>query len=489
MSTNAKQKHRLAGLGSARLFWVLLGLHAVLILGLAVLMHKAITPDDRYTYLGLAEGMQHGRYSFWYFLPDYIPDTFRNPGYPVFLYLLELVGIGELGTYLVQAALYIALLAMLLRLMSHLEAKNEQSWLVRNLFLLLLIPNVHLLYVCFYIYPEMLHAFFLAAFGVTALTLPVGSWWRAVALGLLGGLVFQVRPVFVLLPLGLLALDYWRTRRTGAFSWAQAVTLLVVFGATMLPYAAWNHRHHGVWKVTSLEGGAGVMQIGFWALRMPGYTEQRYWGNVMGDEVISFADPAAIPGYVAAFNHEWDIVEAQCRPLLTPRDLHNLALMRQNSWSGTYPTYNSAYTLRREQELMKANLANIRREPGYYLKTRLYTLVRLWITGVQRPAWRAATSPVAKLKVLLPTLISGITFALGLLGVGWGLLHQRQLRQVAAAWWLALLIVVYYSVVHLPFAIQARYTLPARPWLLLLIALSGAAWLRRREAVPTAAER
>ena len=474
----------LAWLASARLFWVLLALNVLATLAVTVVGLHSVTPDDRATWMGLAEGLQHGRYSFLYFLPNYAPDTFRNPGYPIFLFGLKELGASEQTILLVQVGLYLATVALLLHLAARCE-KAKPSWLVRNVFLLLLLPNIQLAYLATYIYPEVLGAFLLAAYGTVALTWSRSSWRRAVVLALLAGFIFQVRPTFILFPLLQIALDFWQTKPKSTFAWGKAVLFLGLYGATMLPYTLWNYRHHGVLKPTSLEGGAGVMQIGFWALRMPGYQEHRYWGNTMGDEIISFTDTTAVPGHIAAFNREWDAIDAQTKPLLTAQDQRMLAVLRDSvalrgpAYVGIYPAYNSAYVLRREQLLMQANLADIRREPGYYLKTRLYTLVRLWVTGVQRPTWRAATTPVAKLKALYPTLISGATFLLALLALGWVLLRRRQVL-ASSTWQLALALVVYFGLIHLPFAIQARYTVPVRPWLLLGTALAVAAWLAPR---------
>ena len=42
----------------------------------------------------------------------------------------------------------------------------------------------------------------------------------------------------------------------------------------------WNKINHGIFKITPIEGGAGVANFGFWQLKLPnGYTEKFYWGN------------------------------------------------------------------------------------------------------------------------------------------------------------------------------------------------------------------
>jgi hypothetical protein len=468
----------LAKLASARLFWVLIWLNLLITVGVASATFHTIG-GDHYTYLGYAEGLLNGRYSYWYFFPEYIPDTFRNPGYPLFLLLLKLFGAGEGVIRLIQIGLYLLTIGLLLRLMTKCELRNY-PWLIRNLFLLLLLPNIQLAYFSAVIFPEILVALLITIYGLVSLTWQLGTWRRTLALALLAGFIFQTRPVFIFFPLVQLLLDLWQTRPKTAFLWKQAVAQLVLFSFTMLPYTLWNYHHHGVLKPTSIEGGAGVMQVGFWALRMPGYHENRYWGNQMGDEVLSFVDSAAVPGYIAAFNREWDDIDAQCQPLLTARDRQYVPLMRRD-YGNLFPTYSSAYTLRREHLLMQANIANIRREPGYYLKTRLYTLVRLWVTGVQLNAWRAATTPLDKLKVSYPALVSGITFLLALLSIGWALVRGN--ITCKTTWRLSLVLIAYFGLIHLPFAIQARYTVPVRPWLLMSIALALAAWLTRRSTV------
>ncbi|MCC2547894.1 hypothetical protein LJY25_15700 [Hymenobacter sp. BT175] len=483
MATEYKGGRWLAWLASARLFWLLAGLNLLITLVVAAATFGTIS-GDHYTYMGYADGLLQGRYTYWYFLPDYIPDTFRNPGYPLFLLLIRALGGGDGLARIVQTLLYLITIGLVVRLAARCET-DSRSWLVRNLFLLLLLPNIQLAYFAALVFPEMLVAFLVALYVYVAITWPLSGWKRTVVLALLAGLIFQTRPVFILFPLGHLALDFWQNRSMGMFSWLKGIVLLVLFGATMLPYAFWNYRHHGVFKPTSLEGGAGVMQLGFWALRMPGYHETRYWGNTMGDEVVSFAEPAEVPGYIAAFNAEWDQIDAATRPLLTARDLRYLPQMRNND-RNMFPTYNSDYTVRREKLLLQATIANIRREPGYYLKTRLYTLVRLWVTGVQLNAWREAASPLAKIKVIYPALASGFTFLLGIICLAWGLFHQRAI-QCTRTWWLSLALVVYFGLVHIPFSIQARYTVPVRPWLLLAIAVALGAWLVRRMPLAPAA--
>lgn len=47
---------------------------------------RDLTSGEEKHYLSYAQGLEYGRFSQWWFLPNYIPDTIRTPGYPVFLF-------------------------------------------------------------------------------------------------------------------------------------------------------------------------------------------------------------------------------------------------------------------------------------------------------------------------------------------------------------------------------------------------------------------
>ena len=81
--------------------------------------------------------------------------------------------------------------------------------------------------------------------------------------------------------------------------------MLVVFGATVLPYVLWNYSNHGVFKATPLEGAGSYMHIGYWAGKTPGYTDRFYLQNFMGDELIRFTPEDSIPAHIKEYELEW----------------------------------------------------------------------------------------------------------------------------------------------------------------------------------------
>lgn len=458
-------------LNSRRLFLALVVLNLLVTVAVFFGFRDAIS-GDHYTYLAYVKGLQHGRYSLWYNLPEYIPDTFRNPGYPLFLYVINLVTDNVYVVKVVQLLLYFVALWLILKVI----ARHESAYFIRNLFLLLLLPNIQLAYFSAVVFPEILVGFLVTAYFYVSVSYPA-SWSRTIYLALLAGAVFQIRPVFLFFPLGHMALEFLLQRRT--FRWSQAATLLVVFFATMLPYGVWNYQRNGVFKVTSLEGGGGVMQLGYWAFRIPNYQEQRYWFNTAGDEVVQFVDAADVPANIRAFNAEWDSIDAQSAPMLSALDQKYVPMMKTKRMTEfLFPTYSAAYTQKREKLLVHYTVRNILANPGYYLKTRLYTFVRLWVTGVQRRDWANATTLVSKVKVTYPAIVSGVTFLIALVVVPLALLRRRPLSY---DFYLALAIIAYFGLIHLPFAIQARYTIPVRPLYLFTIAMSAAVLFARKE--------
>lgn len=437
---------------------------------------------DHHSYLSYVEGIKHGRYSCWWFYPDYVPDTLRNPGYPAFLYLLSFISPSVSLIQVVQVFLYVGAVGLLLYAIRRQYADGQGSYLlIANLFLLLLLPNLNIAHYASQVIPEVLNTFLIAAYFTLVVFWAPGSWRRAVVLALIGGAAFQTRPVFLFLPVIQLGLE-WLLRRP-QFRIGPALVQLLLFGLTMIPYGLWNQRNHGQFRITSLEGGAGIMQLGFWSFRMPGYFEHRNFGNIMGNEAVRFVDDAEVPAYIAAYEREWDGIDRELRPYYTRLDSLYLDSMRTHQ-PFMIMTRSSRLTAKREELMVQRTLQHIREEPGYYFKTRIFTFFRLYITGVQLDDWAKAKGPVGHLKVLYPFLVSATTFLLALILIPLALWRRRV---GGFAFWFALLITAYFGAIHVPFAIQARYTTPVRLLLIYATAVSAGSLIQRRRPVVVAA--
>ena len=98
---------------------------------------------DQYTYMYYAKGMHAGKYTYWYMLKDYVPDTFRNPGYPIFIYLFSFISD---SMKLIKLTNFIAFATAIYLVFRIIDLYTKQpSYTIKNIFLFLMIFNSHLL--------------------------------------------------------------------------------------------------------------------------------------------------------------------------------------------------------------------------------------------------------------------------------------------------------------------------------------------------------
>ncbi len=446
---------------------VLLAFNGLLTVTITVVMYGSELGDHK-NYLALAEGILHGRYSSAWMEEPFLPETFRTPGYPLFLAgLLQVFGEWR-PIALVQTGMYLACLYMTVRMVR----ARTQGALAVNLFLVLLAPTVNVAYYNALISPEIP-----SLFAITALLFvdPLHhrrSWWSALLMGLLFGFLFQCRPVFLLLPIARVVAGWWSER--SAFPWRWWAGAVLVYTATLLPFGLWNMKHHDRFGLTPIEGSGGVFQIGYFSGLMPDHQEWRIWANRTGDEVVRFVPEEEVPQHIAAFERDWDIIDSACAPYLTARDAALFLKGGRRAW--IWNTFSTRYTREREQWLWKLTLDRVKERPWYFVKLKAWTAVRLWVIGIQRGEFMRA-SYVGKVKLALPTALTLVQFLLLVLVVPVAIRRDRRLLHRLLP---ALVTVVYGWVIYLPFVIQSRYTVPLRMAMLLLIAMALASLLQRR---------
>jgi hypothetical protein len=93
---------------------------------------------DEFSYIALADGMLSGSYSQWLTFDPPIPDTFRTPGYP--LYIAFFRGLFPAWRWVMiaaQVAMYLGGIALLFRILDHWRCGLAG----RSLLLLLLLPS------------------------------------------------------------------------------------------------------------------------------------------------------------------------------------------------------------------------------------------------------------------------------------------------------------------------------------------------------------
>lgn len=447
----------IAILESRKTTWVLFLLNAMLS-AMLFFVYKDQHGGDAATYLGLADGILHGEYSYWYFLEESYPDTFRNPGYPLFLAAIRFFTSSILVIQLIQWFLYLLSIRLVMNLFDKLVGRVE----VTSIFLFLLIPSLYITMYVTMIFPEVLVTFLI----LLSLVIDVNvrnSFGKFVALGLIYGFIFQIRPAFLFVPF-LFFLMKWFSQRRSFLFWKQSV-VLVVFMLSMIPYGLWNQRHHGVFKVTSIEGGGGVFHLGYWSFKLPDYYVTHYWNNYCAEEMIPMINMDEKEKYVQQFNDEWIRIENELEPLLGAKD-HAIMLQHEAN-PGLFPTYNSAYTLEREKLLTSATMEHIKTDFPFYAKAKMYGAVRLWVTGIPMKDIRGAGF-VKKLVLCYPFLITIVTFVTALILIPWSF---RKYKSAMAGFAPMLVLILYFGIIHLPFTIQSRYTIPVRMELLMFIAM------------------
>ena len=186
----------------------------------------------------------------------------------------------------------------------------------------------------------------------------------------------------------------------------------------------------------------------------------------MSNEIISFTDFKDTSVNIKAFNQEWDFIDSSCAKYLTPYDSLTISVM--NKFPYFFKTYNTEYTLYREKLIQKVTFDDIKKDFYFTVKVKLFTIMRSWVTGIQRNdlqdkrfiIWAGA---------LYFSIVSCIIFFASIILVPYAFYKRKLLWENSMT---AIVLIVYYGIIHLPFAIQARYTIPLRLVLLLILARS-----------------
>jgi hypothetical protein len=179
------------------------------------------------------------------------------------------------------------------------------------------------------------------------------------------------------------------------------------------------------------------------------------------------------------YEREWVAMKAELDPLLTAKDSAMLAAM-QHLPHPAEGTYNTAYTLKREQLLFRSTMEHYKADPLYVLAYKSYSAVRLWVIGIQRQEFLKA-SMMGRLQMVYATASTGLMFLLSVILLP--LAYRRGVLSLRTTWpFLAYL--AYFGLLHVPFTIQARYTTSVRFLMFALLALAiGRLWRRPQEAV------
>jgi hypothetical protein len=142
--------------------------------------------------------------------------------------------------------------------------------------------------------------------------------------------------------------------------------------------------------------------------------------------------------------------------------------MKQHK-EGHFYLYNSQYTIEREKLLKQKVAEHIKENPLFYLKTRIYTFFRFWFTGINPDKLKEANSLRSRIMIIYPFAVT-VVFILG----GLLLLCFFLFKKIISLkeYFLVFCFLLYFDIVHLPFTVQARYSVPAHLLILFLLAIS-----------------
>jgi len=452
-------------LNNKKTFWFFLILAALSSSATFIYGHIVGFSDEGH-YWSLAEGMHHGKFSAWYFLPVDTPETLRTWGYPFFLYLCQFFTDSQLFPKLVQLLIYGVSIFLILKLIKHFY----KSLAYRTVFLICLVFNNHLSFYSGVLIAECLTLFFVTLFA-TVYILQKESYAKYILLALICFALYQLRPIFMLFPVFLLLYVLVLNRSRLKY----CLVLLVVFLLSLVPFALWNKANHGVYKVTPLEGGYGVaLQGGYWEYRLPiGFTAPYYWGMNIDDDLLqpSFISKEEKEAGAKIYVKDWEEMEATLHSKYATKEDFLREIYEKdpvNAYRRNFIIYGSQYTVAREEMLKKKFIGYVKENPFFYFKTRVYGFFRQWVTGINRTQLASAKNLKGYITALYPFLVTFIFILMGLLVVCTSLLRKKlSWKQFD----ILFLFIGYIAVIDIPFGVMSRYTVPVHLFILMLVSI------------------
>jgi 4-amino-4-deoxy-L-arabinose transferase-like glycosyltransferase len=394
--------------------------------------------------------------------PQFVPEAIRTPGYPAFLAALDLAfGQSHLVIAVAQAVLFAAV-CLLVFAIGRMVASDGVAFAAGLIAAL---------------YPPLPY------FGALALTevfttflvsLGMLLWlvgWRQRATGrlILSGAIFAwtalTRPTFQYFPVFLVAAAWLSAPRPErAHRIRGGLAMIAAFVAVLTPWLAYNAVHFRMLIFTPAGGIGRVLFEGTWQVALPGRVEA-----ALTDMADKTGDRASLDAKVRVLAAESHLpAEPMLQYVHQWQDIRKIWTEPQDPWDRTVARIVA------DREYLRVGLANVREHPVRHLWRRATRgPVLLWATEIPvRYSDINALPPLAVRAIWAPQVV--------LMGLAaWGLMVLwRRGRRTEAGAFAALLL--YITAVHTPLYTEARYSLPAKPVVLLLAVVAVAEGLPRR---------
>jgi 4-amino-4-deoxy-L-arabinose transferase-like glycosyltransferase len=387
--------------------------------------------------------------------PIFIPEVIRTPGYPAFVAVIyRLFGVNTLPVAIAQAFVFAMICLMVYAIGRRVAGENTATVAASMTALFPPLPYFGAL-----VLTEVWTTFMMVSACVVCLRAMQHDRFRDFILaGVLFSLTTLVRPAFFLLPFGLaiampilVPSERARARRIG--QWA---ALVLAAALTMVPWFTYNYVYLGRFTLSPAGGiGRGLWE-GSWQGRWPGKIHNDLTktaeGNISTEELDARVREIAAgigmaPDGMLTYVHEW-------------RDIRKI-------WeSPTDPMERARARVVADEEYLKAAMTHIQPDiPGWIWRRLSRGMFILWASDI--PIRYTDINAMPPLLIRGMWLVQAILVAIAAYGAI-VLLARRRFAEAA----LLVLPLLYVTGVHFPFLSETRQSLPVKPLVIVLAAVT-----------------
>ena len=169
------------------------------------------------------------------------------------------------------------------------------------------------------------------------------------------------------------------------------------------------------------------------------------------------------------YQRQWSEINILMEHYLTDEQKRDIDEMKKNK--KIHIQYPSEYTIKRESELKKKLISNIVENPFYYLFSRIYNFFRILVSGLSPDFFKKDLNLLIKDKIILvlPFIIT-VFFILSFFLFNSFILIAKH-KKIKIEIWFIYIIIIYVMIIHTPFPIQARYSVPVHYCILAIFSL------------------
>ena len=397
-----------------------------------------------------------GRFTRFAGTPQYVPEAMRTPAYPAFVAALDaLFGESHLVIAVAQALLFAATCLIVRSIAATIASDGVAT--AAGLAVALYPP---LPYFAALVLTETLTTFLVTA-GVALwlFALRRESTRLDIAAGVVLAAAALTRPTFALLPVFLVAAALLARRAPRGAVWRASSVLLGTFAAVIAPWILYNAVFFKALTISPAGGPGRQLFEGSWQVELPGRIETEL--TTLADAT---PDRATLDEQVRAVAARSQMpAEPMLRYVHQHQDIARIWTEPTDPWARTFAR------IAADHEYWRVGLENIRRNPlrHFWRRAGRGTFL-LWAAEI--PVRYSDINRLAPWTIRAIWLLQAVLMGLA----AWGVFVVLGRGDRTAAYAMAA-VIVYVTAVHTPLYSEARYSLPAKPIVLLLATAAVAA--------------